>query len=275
MKKRFALVLALCMVFSFAACTAEPSSNDNDDSPAGEEQVSYYQMYVDAREKTLNIKSCEANIYSRVVNEFDASTIYDEIYDQNLMISGLDTDNPTAMVQGQRIVESVAEDRVDDVLSYYADGWYYFYWKIWGYKSQRTFEEYPQMIDGLQDLPSELPEALFANPKLTEHVDGALSMTLTLDEATMETVCKDMIVQLVANDVWDGDLEQVFTKNGTIKITIADGMIRKFEISFGCDIDKQGFICMYTVTRSIEFVSWNQDVTITPFDDLDEFEEAN
>jgi len=274
MKKLTAIALALCIILSAFALTAcgDNASTDGD-NPAGEQtgnktEGSVYEIVAAAIEKTLKAKSFEANLSSVLKTDLMGNKSETKA-EGNVKATAVDTDTPKAFFSGKAVMEGyeMAQD-------YYYDGeWKYFGSEEMGlYKSQVSYAEFAKEIGAPQTVIVTLPKAIFSNAQSKKNDDGSLTVTLTVDEANMETLYKDTIIAVV-QDVVGQDLNQAVTKDATIEITVADGYVRDYKLNFTCEITAGNDKVTYDVNDVVTFVSCDKGVTVTAPENLDQYYE--
>lgn len=270
MKKLTVLALVICIIlsaFAMTACTTpagEQPGNNNGNKTEG----SVYEIVAAAIEKTLKAKSFEANLSS--VLKTDLMGNKSEVKAEgNVKASAVDTDKPKAFFSGNAVM-----DGYEMVQDYYYDGeWKYFGSQEMGlYKSQVSYAEFAKEIGAPQTVIVTLPEAIFSNAQSKNNDDGSLTVTLTVDEANMETLYKDTIIAVVY-DVVGEDLNQAVTKNASIEITVADGYVRDYKLTFTCEITAGNDKVTFDANDVVAFVSCDKEVNITAPENLDQYYE--
>lgn len=287
MKKLTALVLVLCIMlsaFALTACDEKPTSGGNagggnnnqtsnntgNSENSGTTEGSVYDIVSAAMAKTLQAKSYEVKLDTLKKTDLMGYK-YEDTIQGNLKATALDTAKPEAYFSGKATVQGY-----DFEQDYYYDGeWKYFDMsEDGGYKSKVSYEEFADEMGAPETVMVTLPEALFANAESKKNDDGSLTVTLTVDEATMETLYKDAITAVVY-DVVGNDLNQATTKDAVIVVTVADGYIKDYKVSFVCEISAGSDKVTYDVSDAVTYVSCDQAVTITPPANLDNFYELD
>ena len=280
MKKFSTLIMVLCLVFLTFALTAcgeksskddsgsskvDKSSSKTDDSSSKKKGDSVYKTVADALEKTMNAKSYDADINTMVKTDLMGMVSEDGL-SVNVKANALDTDKPEVLSEGQIIYSGYPVDQknyFDGEWNYMADG----------YKSRCTLEEFAQQCGGPQYILTELPESLFKDAESKKDGD-ILKVTLTIDEEIFEELYKEDVTDVVY-DVVGPDLSQAVTKDATIEITVADGYIRDYKVSFVCEITAGSDKVTYDATRFVEFFSCDKDVKVEAPENLEEYYELD
>ena len=65
------------------------------------------------------------------------------------------------------------------------------------------------------------------------------------------------------------------SKDATIEITVADGYIRDYKVSFVCEITAGSDKVTYDATRFVEFISCDKDVKVEAPENLEEYYELD
>ena len=289
MKKLTALALALCIIlsaFALVACGDKtpadngdktPSANNGDKTPSSNNgdkndktEGSVYEIVAAAIEKTLKAKSFEAKLTASQKMDLMGNKTESKA-EGTVKATAVDTDKPQASFEGKATVEGYEMKQ-----SFYYDG----QWKYFGdeesgrYKSQVSYEEFAKEIGAPEDVIVALPEAIFSAAQSKNNADGSLTVTLTVDETNMETLYKDTIIAVV-QDVVGQDLNQAVTKDATIEITVADGYIRDYKVSFANEITAGSDKVTYETVDAVTFVSVDKDVTITVPGNLNDYYEMD
>ena len=270
MKKITALSLALVLILSALSLSAcgdkTPAGNGAGNASNGaaneldtnNSEESVYATVAKAIENTLKAKSYDADIDTLLKTDL-MGTKSENSADVNIKATALDTDKPKALATGKRTMEGYTVD-----LKEYFDGeWRYFGNAEQGtYKTKCSFAEYAKEVGAPQSIVVALPEALFANAESKKNNDGSLTVTLAADEATIESLYKDVVTAIVY-DVCGEDLNQATTKNGAIVVTVADGYVKEFKVSFVSEITAGSDKVTYDSSNSVTFNSCGKDVTVT------------
>ncbi len=274
MKKFIALTMALAialLTLTLAGCGGNGGSNGgNGGGGANNSGDSVYETVSKAIENTLEAKSYDADVDTLLKTDLMGNKS-ENSSDVNIKATALDTDKPKALATGKRTMEGYTAD-----LNEYFDGeWRYFGNAEMGtYKSKCSFAEFAKEVGAPQSIVVALPEALFANAESKKNDDGSLTVTLAADEATIETLYKDAVTAIVY-DVVGEDLSQATTKNGTIVVTVADGYVKEFKVSFVSEITAGSDKVTYDSSNSITFVSCGKDVAVTAPANLDNYYEMD
>lgn len=264
-------MLVLCMVvsvFAFAGCGGAAPSGDA--ANGGQAGGSPYEVVSAAIEKTLKAKSFEANVVTSLKTDL-MGNVSETSSDFNIKATAVDTAKPQMTVDGKmEIMESAIPQKF-----YYDGEWKYFdITENGGYKMACTFEEFSKEVEAPQNIIVALPEELFKDAQSKTGDDGSLTVTVVVDEATMESIYKDAVTAVVY-DVVGEDLAQAVTKDASVTVTVADGYVRDFKVSFVCEITAGNDKVTYNAVDSVSLVSCDKDVTVTPPANLDKFYETD
>ena len=274
MKKITSFVMALVITIfalTLTACGDKDGSTDTGKGTSGNNsKASVYETVSQAIENTLKAKSYDADVDTLLKTNL-MGNLSEDSTDVNIKATSLDTDKPKVNVTGKHTTQGYTADQ-----NLYYDGeWKYFdITSDGGYKMQCTFAEFAKEAGAPQSIVVTLPEALFNNAQSKNNDDGSLTVTLTADEATVESIYKDAVTAIVY-DVVGEDLNQAVTKDATIVVTVADGYVRDFKISFVCEITAGNDKVTYDSSNSVTFVSCDKDVTVTAPANLESFYEVD
>lgn len=284
MKKIVAILLALCTLFSLCflvSCekdtdvvenkeveqeetktpegetTEEPVADEpvveepKADEPVVEEPVvetkaSLYEIVNGAIVNTLAAGTYEAkvdtSIKADIIGNISTST-------RNLTVK---TDGTNISVEGKK-----NEYDYESEHKYYYDGsWMYF--DMYGecYKRQAGLDEFSSEAGGIVGMIAALPEAAFATA-----VENGDVVEITLDEATAESIYRDVLVKLVY-DIVGEDLNQTTTTLAKLGITVKDGYVSNFNLTLSTEILAGNDKAVYDYNGTIDFVSVGGAVSV-------------
>ena len=66
---------------------------------------------------------------------------------------------------------------------------------------------------------------------------------------------------------------QAGIENGSVSVTVKDGYVTNYDLSYRMSMEVYGIVADATVTASVEFVNPGKTVTITPPECYESFEE--
>ena len=259
MKKIIALLLVLTTVFAMAIMTSceeetkEPKENkaneEVSETPADPEaetpadpELSLYEIVNGAIKNTLSSTSFEAKVNGKIDSDIMGN-------------KSSSTKDLTVKTAGTNISVEGKKNEYDfdfDVKYYYDGSWMYF--DMYGecYKRQVDLNEFSAEAGGVAGAIVELPEAVFESA-----VDNNGVIEITLDEATVETLYNDTIVNIVS-DIVGNDLNQTTTKDAKITLTVSDGYIADYKLSFMTEIVVGSDRAAYTFEQAINLSNYGQ-----------------
>lgn len=279
MKKITALILALVIslfAFTLTACEEKRPSGDGsgtgitENNTENNSEDSAYETVAKAIENTLKAKSYDADIDTLLKTNLMGRESQNSS-DINVKATALDSAKPKLLVTGNQ----TQEDYTSKLNEYFDGEWRYFGNADMGtYKTKCTLAEFSNVAGTPQSIVVALPEALFKNAESKKNSDGSLTVTLTADEANMETLYKDAITKVVY-DVVGNDLNQAVTKNGCITVTVADGFVKEYKVSYVAEITAGSDKVTYDSSSSVAFVSCGKDVAVNAPANLDKYYEMD
>jgi len=271
MKRFSALFLTVCILLStlvFTSCGKADSGNknDSDDKKSG----SVYKVVSEAIENTLNAKSYETNAKVSTTSKIMGMVSMYAV-EANVKATDLDTSAPKIYVDSEYVSSGYAGEND----TYFDGEWKYFDIREWGgYKYRCTLEEFATETGVPQTVIVTLPESLFKKANSVNNADGSLTVTIALDEATIESLYESIVVSVVYAVVGE-DLSQTETYDASIEITVADGYVSKYVLKFVSQHTVGSDSANYEYECAMDFVSCDKEVTVTPPANLDQFYEAD
>ena len=134
-----------------------------------------------------------------------------------------------------------------------------------GYKIAATEEDFVEEVGSFNEYIVVLPEELF------EGITGdAENVVLTLDE----TALKNLYGEALGEEIGE-DLSDITVKDGKITLSVKDGYLSTFNVSFTCEIDMgEEDTVTYVFSQETTFTQYG-DVTVTPMEGYEDFEEMD
>lgn len=282
MKRFISWLLILCLLFSsclLVACADSadiPNEDEEEEEEKGDDGENRKDPDASSNDNSNTedlhaivmaaiAKTAAANSYEAKLTRNRDSTIrghrestWNEL---NLYAAALDTDAP---VMSAILVQSIMGQSVTTHY-FFEEAWMYYTTGDGGYKQKASKEQFIETTGSATDLFAELPKELFNGVKAhTAEGIGRIGTTvkLTVDEATFETIYRDLVVQIVYDIVGD-DLSQVTTKDAKIEICYHDeyGYILSYVLSFTCEIGSGDEKAVYVCEDWIHFTGFNQGIS--------------
>ena len=147
---------------------------------------------------------------------------------------------------------------------------------IGGYKMNAADlgDEYDTTSDFSATLQN-LPEDLLENTEITKNEDGTRTITLSIPDEKFAELFSD-IAKSISESLsgeQEGEDADLALANAVVTVTVADKYVKKYEISFTMEIDFMGMQMSAEATSSVEIVKTGDDVTVTPIEGYEDFED--
>lgn len=257
MKKWLSMIMVLALLVCLTAC-GENAATNNDDGEK-DEPVDLYTVVKEATENTLAATSYEAKmVYVVDTDMFDTQmkTTADLVLTYNGEEIGVD---------GKSVIE-MADSKTEMPCRYYYDGEYLYMTMLGeGYKIAATEEDFVEEVGSFNEYIVVLPEELF------EGITGdAENVVLTLDETTLKNLYGEALGEEIGEDLSD-----ITVKDGKITLSVKDGYLSTFNLSFTCEITMgEEDTVTYACSQETTFTKYG-DVTVTPMEGCEDFEEMD
>ena len=257
MKKWLSMIMVLALLVCLTACGENAATNTDDGKK--DEPVNLYTLVKDATEKTLAATSYEAKMVYVVDTEMfgtQMKTTADLVLTYNGEEIGVD---------GKSVIE-MADSKTEMPCRYYYDGEYLYMTMLGeGYKIAATEEDFVEEVGSFNEYIVVLPEELF------EGITGdAENVVLTLDETTLKNLYGEALGEEIGEDLSD-----ITVKDGKITLSVKDGYLSTFNVSFTCEITMgEEDTVTYVFSQETTFTQYG-DVTVTPLEGYEDFEEMD
>ena len=241
------LVLVVIMLFSATAC--------------GGAKASAYSTYTAAMEKMENASAVEIKLSS----------------DMTLTMAGQTTDITMDGVVKQKTISDTEVELSAvmstntmgmsiDMTTYFADGYYYLEMMGLKYKIALPLED---ALAQAQTSTPEFEESAIKENTMTDK-DGGKEVTFVLDGAVMSDMVQDQLAGL--GDM--GETEDLDMTYGDVTVTSfidKDGNMKTSSVQMSFEMSMQGMTIPMEMTMNMEYIAFDDDVTIDVPADLDSF----
>ena len=257
MKKWLSMIMVLALLVCLTACGENAATNTDDGKK--DEPVDLYTVVKEATEKTLAATSYEAKSVCVLDTEMfgtKMNTTSDLVFTCNGKEVGVD---------GKSVVEMMGS-KTETPLQFYYNGEYLYMTMLGeGYKMLVTDEEFKSQAGHPGEYIVVLPEELF------EGITGdASNIKLTADDATIKSLYGKAIGEEIGEDLSD-----ITVKDGKITLSVKDGYLSTFNVSFTCEITMgEEDTVTYACSQATTFTKYG-DVTVTPMEGYEDFEEMD
>ena len=257
MKKWLSMIMVLALLVCLTACGENAATNADDGKK--DEPVDLYTVVKEATEKTLAATSYEAKMVYVVDTDMfgtQMKTTADLVLTYNGEEIGVD---------GKSVVEMMGS-KTETPCQYYYDGEYLYMTMLGeGYKIAATEEDFVEEVGSFNEYIVVLPEELF------EGITGdAENVVLTLDETTLKNLYGEALGEEIGEELSD-----ITVKDGKITLSVKDGYLSTFNVSFTCEVGTgEEDTVTYVFSQETTFTQYG-DVTVTPMEGYEDFEEMD
>ena len=244
------LVLAAIMLFSAAAC--------------GGTKASAYGSYTAAMEKMEKASAVEIKLTS----------------DITLTVAGQTTDMTMDGVVKQRTISDTEVEFSSvmstntmgmsiDMTTYFADGFYYMEMMGQKFKIALPLED---ALAQTQTSTPEFEEAAIKDSSMADK-DGGKEVTFVLDGAVMSDMVQDQLAGLGDMGEMEG-LDMTYGDVSMVSFIDKDGNMKTSSVEMSFEMTMQGMTIPMEITMNMEYIAFDDDVTVDVPADLDSYVET-
>lgn len=259
MKTRLtSLFLALCMictVFAAVSCSGSPDSGKGS-----------YETVNEATENMQNIDYYDVDVSMIMTMTIAGAGTYTIPIEMNMKADNTDKDNPlyemflTMDMMGTKTEMNMYQD----------EEWMYAVSADTAYKTKKDAAEggYASNADNMLKT---LPEELFVGKTMTDNGDGSSTVTLDIPSDMFAEIYDDIVDNAAATN--GVDVEGVGLKDTRISITVKDGYIREYKMSFTMVMTVSGMETSTVMDMTAKYNSINEKITVNYPDGYKDFPE--
>lgn len=266
MKKRLiSLLLALtilCTGILFTGCGNEKTPEETKDKTT-------FEIINEALEKTENLESMAAEMKMEMNMAAEGMTMS---IPMTMKLKAKDMKSESPIISMVVSMTMLGQDI--DIEMYQEGQWAYMVMGDMKYKANAEDMEseydYTEITD---DMFQQIPEELLKDVELVKAEDGSQSVTIALPAEKFAEIYDDYIESV--NSDTEIDLGEMTITDPVVKITIANGYVTVYDISFKMEMTVEGVSSSTEVKTTLTYENPGQEVTITPPEGYQEFEEVD
>lgn len=259
MKKALSVLLAVCMLF--AVVTASGCT------------LSTAKTIDDAIKKTEALEDIDVTFFMELSMDMGISITVPVTV--NMKAKNIKSENP--IISADMVIPMMGIEfktgiyQEQDMLYITADDMSY---KM---KVEESDGEYDYIGD-INNVINDIPEDLLENIELASNDDGSKTATISIDEARFKELFKDLIKDSAEDTVVDDDgsivdnvMDNITIKDATVKITVKNGYVSVYEISYSMTVSTILGDTSASVKTSVTYNNPGETVEITPPNDYKNF----
>ncbi len=268
MKKILSILLVLCMLFgTFALVSCEEEDKEESSSEETSTQSEQAQLLSSAVKKMEDLDAYTAKMTININMATSGMTITVPMT-IDMAVKNAKTQNP--LLSASMSTTVFGTTTTSDV---YSDGsWIYVSSDGDGYKMkvEDSGDEYDYVGD-VEEIVKDLPDEVLESAGFVKNDDGTKEITVQLTNEQFNQLFADAAGSLGEAGL---DGEEMTLSNANIKIVIdKDGYIKTYEMSFKIDMVVEEQATTSTVTMKVEFKDRGANITVTPMEGYQDFEE--
>ena len=269
MRKRLvAMLLALtvlCTGILFTACGGEGTAETTE--TVVEKSVS--EVINEALKKTENLDFMSAVMKMEMNMAAEGITMSIPIT-AKIKAKDIKSENPIASV----VVTMSMFGQEIDIEMYQEGQWAYMVMADMKYKTNaEDMEGEYDYADSANDMLQEIPEELLKDAELVKAEDGSQTVTLSLPGEKFAEIYDDLIESV--NSETGTEMGEMKISDAVVKITVDNGYVTVCDIAFTMEMTVEGVTSSTEVKTTLTYENPGQEVTITPPEGYQDFEEMD
>lgn len=265
-KKIITLLLVFCLAICFVGCgksTTDKNDGNENSTPAQSDVVSVN----DAVKKTQELDSVDATLKMEMKMSEDGMDITIPIV-ADIKAKALKSDSP--IISTVMTMSMMGEEL--EMEMYQENDWVYIAEGGTGYKMSAADmgSDYDYAGD-MKDMLKTLPDDLVKSAKSEKAEDGSTTYTIDVSGEKFTEIYADFLSDVNEDSGMTG--EDVKISDVIIKITTANGYVSVYEMNFIMDVTIDEVASKFDVNASITYNNLGKEVTVTPPDGYQDFEE--
>jgi hypothetical protein len=266
MKKRlislFLALTILCTGFLFAGC-------GNENAPEETKVKTTFEIINEALEKTANLESMAAEMKMEMTMAAEGMTM---LIPMTMKLKAKDMKSESPVISMVVSMTMLGQDI--DVELYQEGQWAYMVMGDMKYKTDaKDMEGEYDYAESADDMLQQIPEELLKDAELVKAEDGSQSVTISFPEEKFAEIYDDFIESV--NSDTEVDVGVMKIADPVVKITMSNGYITVYDIAFTMEMTVEGVTSSTEVKATLTYEDPGQEVTITPPEGYQEFEEMD
>ena len=127
--------------------------------------------------------------------------------------------------------------------------------------------------DNLGNMLQDIPEELLTDVQMVKEENGAMSATISFPEEQFAKIYDAFIGDM--NTQIGVDIGEFAVRDAQVKITIADGYVSAYEMSFTMVMTVEGVETATDVKAGVTYKNVGEDVTVTPPEGYQDFQQIS
>ena len=263
MKRR---LLSLLLVLTVLCSAALLAGCGNGKTPEGEKGQSAFNVINTALEKTKNLDSVNAQM--KMEMNVSAGGISMSVpITMNMKAKGMKSASPVISLDismsffGQTVAFEI----------YQEGNWVYMVMGDMKYKApaESTGEDL-DYTENFDEILKKIPESVLKDVELVKAADGSQTATIPFPAEMFGEIYEDIIESMGTEAGMD--LEDMQISDAVVKITVANGYITVYDLSFKVGMTVEGITTAMDAKATITYQNPGQEVTVTPPEGYQSFE---
>lgn len=266
MKKRiislFLVLVVLCTGAMLSGCDGNKKSPDS-----AEKSVAV--IIKEALKKNENLDSMSAVMKMEMNMEAEDMTMSIPIT-AKIKAKNLKSDNMISFVE---MTMSMLGQEI--VMEMYQEGqWAYVVMGDIKYKSNlKDMQGGTDYANNAKDMLKEIPEDLLKDVELVKAEDGSQTATISFSGETFSEIYNELIKDVISET--GTEMGEIKISDAVVTITIDDDFVTVYDVAFTMDMTVEGVSTTTKAKVTLTYENPGQDVTITPPEGYQDFEELS
>lgn len=232
-------------------------------------EKSTYEIINDALKKTQDLESMAAEMKMELGMDVGGMTMSIPAT-INIKAKDMKSDSP---ILSMLISMSLLGQSIDMEL-YTEDQWAYMVMGDMKYKTKaEDMQSEFEYAENMDDMLQQIPEELLKDVELVKAEDGSQSVTIAYPAEMFAQNYEELIGSL--NSVTEINVDELNISDAAVKLTIADGYVTMYDVAFKMEMTVEGVSTTTDAKVTITYENPGQEVTVTPPEGYQDFEETD
>ena len=262
MKKRILAVLCVMCVLLLSGCglddSAAAGNAGNPPATTAAPQKTSFEIIHEALKKTDALDTMNAEMQMDISISMADQTLE---MPMSVIYKAKDMNSGSPVIQSQISTSVMGQSTQIDM--YQEGNWAYITAQGQNFKADISAGNPYDQTGSFDNIMMDLPENLLANLPMVQNPDGSQTLTLSIPNEAFAEIYGDML-ESINSSTGTGSATSLSIKDATVKITVANGYLAEYSMSFSMDMTVTGVETNSSITAGIIFHNPGQDVVITP-----------
>lgn len=251
MKKRLFSILCVICIVLFSGCSGASTGTTTSEKTS-------YEIIQEALDKTDKLDSMNMEMQMDIAISADGQTME---MPMTVTLKGKDLNSSSPVIYSQ--VSTSIMGQTTQIDMFQEGNWAYVTAMGQSFKTDISEGNPYDQTGSAENIMMDLPQELLEDLPMVQNPDGSQTVTISIPNEAFSEIYGDML-ESINSSSGAGSAASIHIKDATVEITVENGYIAEYSMSFAMDMTMSGVEANSTVTAGIVFHDPGQDVVITP-----------